>query len=151
MSALMRIDPFRGLRRLEREMDRWFGGFFEEPLAHLHGHQDLIRIPTLDLRETEEELILTAEMPGVSKENIEVEVTPETLRLTGQVREERGEKEVICHRCERVYGRFERMIPLPTEVMADKVKATLEDGVLEIHLPKTEHAKAETPRKITVE
>lgn len=151
MSALMRVDPFRGLRRLEREMDRLFGSFFEEPLVHLRRDEDAIRIPSVDMRETESELILTAEMPGVSKDQLEVEVNPKSLRLTGEAREEREEKEATYHRCERVYGRFERTIPLPTEVVTDKVKATLKDGVLEVHLPKTEHAKAETPRKVTIE
>ena len=147
----MRLEPFRGLRRLEREMDRLFGGFFERPILHWHPDENVIRIPSVDMRETDTELILTAELPGVTRENLDLEVTPEMLRLRGEIREEREEKEPTYHRCERVWGSFERIIPLPTEVVSDQVKATLKDGVLEVRLPKTEHAKAETPRKIKIE
>jgi len=152
MSSIMRWDPFRGLVRMQRDMDRLFSQLFGQPLVRWEREEEEgIRIPTIDLVETEQELVVKAEMPGIDKDKIEVEVLPELLNISAEMHEEREEKDVTHHRCERVWGRFERSIPLPAEVVTDQTKATYRDGLLEIHLPKTERARAQTPRKVKIE
>ena len=152
MSSIMRWDPFRGLVRMQRDMDRLFSELFGQPLVRWEREEEEgIRIPTIDLVETEQELVVKAEMPGIDKDKIEVEVLPELLNISAEMHEEREEKDVTHHRCERVWGRFERSIPLPAEVVTDQTKATYRDGLLEIHLPKTERARAQTPRKVKIE
>ena len=152
MSNIVRWDPFRGVVRMQREMDHLFSDLFGRPLVRWEPEEtEGIRIPSIDLVETEQEVVLKAEMPGIDKDKIEVEVMPEYLTLSAEMREEKEEKDATHHRRERVWGRFERSIPLPVEVVTDQAKATYREGLLEIHLPKTERAKSQTPRKIVIE
>ncbi len=144
MSYLMRLDPYRGLSRMQREMDRLMRGFFGPAPVE----EDEVRIPSIDLSETENEVVVKAEVPGIEKDNLDIEVTPDSLSLSAEVTHEReeGGKGQTYHRRERVWQRFERTIPLPVEVKTEDVKAKLENGVLEIHLPKAEEAKTKTRR-----
>ena len=151
MSYLMRIDPFRGLSRMHREMDRMMRGFLtpielgEEPAG--------VRLPTVDIAETQEEVIVKAEVPGVSKEDLDIEVLPESLSLSAQthLEKEEGEKGARYYCRERVWERFERTIPLPAEVKTEGVSAKLKDGVLEIHLPKAVPSRTNGPQRIQVD
>ncbi len=148
MSALRRWEPFRGLLSLQSDLDRMFEEFFGRPaLATTEG----VRAPTVDVSETADAVIVKAEMPGVDKKDIEVEVMPESISLKAEVIKEKEEREETYHRRERVWQRFERIIPLPAEVITDQAKATMKDGVLEVRLTKTERGKAKTPRKVSVE
>ena len=81
-------------------------------------------------------------MPGVSEKEVNVSITGDVLTLKGERKWEKQLNEESYHRLERVYGRFERSVPLPVPVQADKVKATYRDGVLEVKLPKAEEVKA---------
>ena len=150
MSSLMRWDPFRGLVRAQRDVERMFDDFFGRPLRRLEVEEG-VRLPAVDVSETDEEVVVKAELPGLTRDNLEVEVMPETLSLSGTMSQESEEKEGTYHRRERVWGRFERVIPLPAEVVSDQAKATLKDGLLEVRLPKTATAKTATPRKINIE
>jgi HSP20 family protein len=149
MSYLMRRDPFRGLVRMQDEMDRLFQHLFGEERGG--EHVDGVRVPAIDLSETEEEVVVKAEVPGVSKEQLDLEVLPEVLVLKAEMSETKEQAEGAYHRRERIWRRFERSIPLPVEVKTEGVTAKLTDGVLEIHMAKSERAKTATPRKITVE
>ena len=148
MSALRRWEPFRGLLSMQSDLDRVFEEFFGRPgLAPADG----VRIPTVDVSETADAVVVKAEVPGVEKKDLEIEVMPDSLSLEAEVTKETEEKEKTYHRRERIWQRFERIIPLPSEVVTDQVKATMKDGVLEVRLPKTERSKATTPRKVSVE
>jgi len=136
--------------RAQRDLDRFLDSFFGRPMLRWK-HEDGVRLPAVDLRETENEVLVTAELPGVDRKNLEVEVLPETLSLRAETLQESEKNEKAYHRSERVWGRFERTIPLPAEVVTDQVKAVLKDGVLEVRLPKTAQAKAATPKKIEIE
>jgi HSP20 family protein len=92
-------------------------------------------------------LVIKAELPGVSKDDISIEVHQNTLMLRGQRKHEAEVKEENYHRVERTYGTFQRSFVLQTMVDQNKVQATLKDGVLELHLPKSEAAK---PRRIAI-
>ena len=149
MSYLMRRDPFRGLVRMQDEMDRLFQGLFGTGTAE--GAREGVRVPPVDVSETAEEVVVRAELPGIGKEDLELEVLPEMLTLKGAVSQESEEKGETFHRRERSWSSFQRSLPLPAEVKTEGVKATLEHGVLEVHLPKTDRAKVPTPKKVTID
>jgi len=101
----------------------------------------------VDLYETDDALVLKAELPGVSKDDVNVEVHQNTLILRGQRRHEAEVKEENYHRLERAYGTFQRSFMLPATVDQEHVQASYHDGILELHLPKVEAAK---PRRIAI-
>ncbi len=104
--------------------------------------------PAVDILETENELILKADLPEVKQEQIDIRVEDGTLTLRGERKFETVKDEKGYHRIERSYGAFSRSFTLPDTVQADGVKATFKDGVLTVNLPKKEVAK---PRQIKVE
>jgi len=148
MTYLMRRDPFRGLVRMQDEMDRLFHSLFGP--AETEAGRNGVRVPPVDIAETEEEVVVRAEIPGLTKENLELELLPEALTLKGELSQEKEEKGETFHRRERSWSSFQRSIPLPAEVKTEEVKATLEHGVLEVRMPKTERAKVPTPKKVTI-
>ncbi len=99
-------------------------------------------VPAIDVSEDENELTITAELPGMDREDLEVTVDNGVLCLRGEKKEEEVSEEADYHRVERRYGQFERRMRLPGYVNADKIQATYEHGVLKLTLPKTEAAKA---------
>jgi HSP20 family protein len=131
-------EPFRELERMRREMDRWFG-FPEMPERRAVDLREWF--PDFDLSETENELILRAEMPGIDPKDIDIALVNNTLRIKGEKKQEMEEKDENYHFVGRSYGTFARSIPLPTYVKSDNIQATYKDGVLKIVLPKSEEAK----------
>ncbi|MCE7979261.1 MAG: Hsp20/alpha crystallin family protein [Nitrospira sp. NTP1] len=103
--------------------------------------------PTVDISETEAEYAIKAELPEVKKEDVKVTVEDGVLTLQGERKQEKEEKGKKYHRIERSYGRFVRSFTLPDSVDESKVKAEYTDGVLHLHLPKSEKAK---PKQIDV-
>jgi HSP20 family protein len=100
-------------------------------------------MPLVDTYETDDAVVLQAELPGFSKDDFSLEVKHNTLILQGERRQEAEVKEESYHRRECAYGAFERSFLLPATVDQDGVRATYKDGVLEVRLPKTESAKAQ--------
>lgn len=146
--ALLRWDPFREMASLQERMNRIFSDFrARSPL----GEEEITQgawAPPVDIYETTESIVLEAELPGITKDDIVVEVKDNTLTLKGDKRFEREVKEENYHRVERSYGAFQRAFTLPSTVQQDKVKAKFRDGILEITLPKMEEAK---PKQIKVD
>jgi HSP20 family protein len=105
--------------------------------------------PVVDLEEKDNEVVLNVELPGMTKEDIDLSVENNVLTLKGEKKVDRkeGEKESGFYRSERYFGSFERSFTLPAGVQADKAKATFQDGVLRLALPKKEEAKS---RKISI-
>jgi HSP20 family protein len=95
----------------------------------------------VDLYEQNDEIVVKAELPGLDADDIEVSITDHLLVLRGEKRKEEEVNERDYYRSERVYGEFVRTVPLPAEADPEKVTATINNGVLEIHLPKSEEAK----------
>ncbi len=133
-------NPFAELERIRKEFDR----LFDEMTVT---ETEKVFAPVVDVYETDSELVIKAEIPGAKKEDIEVSIKDNAVHIKGEKKEEKEEKTETVHRVERFYGRFERMIPLPTEVDTEKAKAEYKDGVLEIRIPKTETSKE---RKIQI-
>lgn len=129
------MSPWNELEQLQDRVNRVFGlntPFFDEPLAWR---------PAVNLKEEDNEYILTAELPGMELKDIEVDVDKDTLTLKGEKKYEHEEtKEGRWHLYERSYGTFERSFALPRAVEAEKVRAEFEDGVLTVHLPKRKEA-----------
>lgn len=133
--------------RLRDEMDRLFGNFFEtySPVMPF-GAFGRRAFPAINVWEGKEALYAEAELPGLTMEDIEVYVVGDQLTIQGERKDPEGQDQMY-HRRERGTGAFSRVLHLPVEVDADKVHATLRDGVLTIELPK---AKTAMPRRIEV-
>jgi HSP20 family protein len=138
MADVTRWEPFGGLTSLRRDMDRLFERFLgREPSSPL-GEVE----PAIEVADTPEAVIVKAQVPGVSKENLQVNVTENALTLKGEVKEDKTTEDKNYHRREFHYGAFSRTIALPTTVQAEKATAQLKDGVLEVTIPKQEETKA---------
>jgi HSP20 family protein len=145
---LIRWNPMQHNFPLQQEMNRIFHEFARG------GHGDdpswgtSTWIPPVDVYETDEGFVLKAELPGIQKENLQLDIHDRTLTMRGERKAETEISEDRYHRQERSYGSFQRVFTLPTPVDADKVQANFKDGVLELRLPKHEAAK---PKRIAVQ
>lgn len=145
--GIVRFDPFRELDRLQNEVNRLFEGYTAQPTERSAGVPARVWSPAVDVVENENAVILRAELPGMRQEDIDIELTGDTLTLRGERRFENEERKDNYVRVERSYGRFQRSFTLGVPVQHDKVNATYRDGVLEVTLPKSEETK---PRKVQV-
>jgi HSP20 family protein len=137
--------PFMDLARWERDMMEDFFGRRARPWwpeRWFRGEDLDVRAPTVDVYEEKDDIVVKAELPGMDKDNIEVNLTDHTLTIKGEKKKEEEVKEENYHRSERSYGSFLRTLELPKDVHADKVKASFKNGILEVRMPKTEEAKA---------
>ena len=146
--GIIRWDPFREMSALQERMNRLLADFrTRTPL----GEEEMAQgawVPAVDIYETKDSIVLNVELPGVTKEDIALEVKDGTLTIKGEKKLEKDVKEENYHRLERTYGSFMRAFTLPSMVQQDKVKARFKDGILEIQIPKAEEAK---PKQIRVE
>lgn len=105
-----------------------------------------VQMPSIDVAETEKEVQVTAELPGMNEKDIEVSLNHDRLIIRGEKKEEQEERKKDYYRKERRFGSVYREVPLPCEVLADKVDATFKQGVLKVTLPKTPAAQRETQK-----
>jgi HSP20 family protein len=138
--------PLWPLSAWEEEMDRWFEHFrrrFPSPLwrGEPWPLEPVKFAPALDVYEKGNEVVVKAELPGLSKDDIEVNLTESTLTVKGEKKQEEEIKHQDYYHYERSVGAFSRRIELPTTVKADEATASFKDGVLEVRLPKSEEAK----------
>jgi len=140
--------PLREIERISREMDKLFESFFERrpKRKFFEGEEDF---PLMDIAETDNEIILRAEIPGIEPADIDISLSDGILTIKGEKRQEREEGEDY-HIIERTYGKFTRQIHLPKPIEGDKASAFYKNGVLKIVLPKTEESKKKEI-KVTVE
>jgi HSP20 family protein len=136
------LGPFGLMRELSQEMDRAFRGVV--PSTQLETWT-----PTVDVQQCNGDLVVTAELPGLKKEEVKVELTDDSLIIQGERKHEHKEDHEGFHSFERSYGRFYRSIPLPEGAKTDQAKAELTDGVLKVSVPVTETKKK--TRQIPVE
>lgn len=143
MSPSSAMDTLRS--ELDRLVDRWMGTSPRETgdfFAQIAGFG-----PSLDVAETDDEITVEAELPGMDPKNLDVSITGQTLTIAGEKQESTESKDRDFVRSERRFGSFKRRIELPSEVDADKVKAEFKDGVLTLRLKKVASA---APRRIKV-
>ncbi len=139
-------DPFSAFRQeMDRLMDSFFGGL--DLLSP--GRKPDVFSPRIDVVDSDKEIKVSAELPGLDEKDIEVTLTTESLTIKGEKKEQKEEKGKDYYRSERSFGSFTRTIPLPMEIDAEKVTAAFKKGVLTVNLPKTKQALSET-KKVTV-
>jgi HSP20 family protein len=149
---LTRWEPFGNIRRrgnvfnelsgMQQEMNRLFDEFFGEQRA-----EEGSWMPSVDVSETQTETVVRAELPGMTQDDIELNLQENVLTLKGEKKQEKKEEGENFHRVERTYGSFSRSFSIPAGVKAEDIKATFKDGVLKITLPKPEEVR---PKKIEV-
>ena len=139
-------NPFGMMRRFTEDMERMFddfGGFRvpdffnREFLPFGTEFKDFEWMPQIEVRQTNGDLMVKAELPGLTKDDVKVELTDEALTISGERKEEKEEKREGFYRTERNYGRFFRQVPLPEGAKTDKANATFRNGVLEVKVPVT--------------
>ena len=123
---------------------RMFDSFFN---ADVQGEETRAWMPPVDVQETADAYLFHAELPGLTKDDINITLENNVLRLSGERKLEKDANKENYHRVERTYGTFTRSFTLPTQVDADKVQAAFENGILTVTVPKAEQAK---PRKIAI-
>lgn len=141
--TLVRWDPFRELEAMSDRLNRMIA----RPSTATSGKETLTVadwMPAVDISEAEQEYLIKAELPEVKKEDVKVSVENGVLTLQGERRADKEEKGKKYHRVERAYGTFVRSFTLPESVDDANVRAEYKDGVLALHLPKTERVKPKT-------
>jgi len=136
---LRELAPFRDFERMRRDMDRFWDSFFKGGVRRTD--EDSEWLPSLDVAETKDEIVVKAEVPGMDPKDIDISLSDGLLTIKGEKKQEREEKEEDYHLVERSYGTFTRSIRLPNEVRRDKISASYKNGVLKVTLPKSEEAK----------
>ncbi|MCF6290534.1 MAG: Hsp20/alpha crystallin family protein [Desulfobacterales bacterium] len=144
---LVRRSPGADLFGLQNHMNRLFNEFFLPEDRDKEGLSAVAWHPTVDIYEKEDKIVIKAELPGVDKKNITVDVEHGVLTLKGEKTVDKEEKDETYHRRERFYGTFQRSFTLPAEADPNKIAAEYKDGVLTITVEKPEEKK---PRKIAV-
>jgi HSP20 family protein len=143
------LPPFRSFRtEVDRVFDDFFQGWSPPWQSHEAGETDRRFMPSVNLKETDGEFIVTAEVPGIPKEGLDVTMTEDSVTLKGERREEKETQEEGYLYRETAHGSFQRVIQLPGAISSEKAKAALKDGVLTLTLPKSESSK---PKEIKVE
>lgn len=144
---LVRWNPMNEMFSFRRPLSRVFDDFFLPRTTTEDGSLTWGWNPVVDIYDNEDNIVIKAELPGVSKEDIEIDIKDRVLMLKGERSADNEAKEDDYYRRERTYGRFERSFTLPANVDPDKIKADYNDGVLKIEVPKPENQK---PKQITV-
>ena len=147
---VMRVEPRAVVRRMLRDFDRFMEEGWAPFAAPAHVFEDVEWIPTLEVIEREGRLIARFELPGLKKEEIGVTVNEEGLTVTGERKREEEKKNHNWYRTERTYGRFVRTVALPAVVNTAEIKATFQNGVLEVVTPLPPTAAAAVPRRVEI-
>lgn len=138
--ALVRREPGANLASLRRDLDRFFDDFFGGWPSRLM--EAAMAEPAVEVSDTPDAVVVKAQVPGVRKDDIQVDVTDNVLTLKGEIKEEEQQEEKNYYRREFRYGAFSRAVPLPVAVQADQATAQLKEGILEVRIPKSEQGKA---------
>jgi HSP20 family protein len=146
--ALIRWEPVAELNTLQTEMNRLFNTFFDQPAATGRGDVPARRwMPAMDLVETGDQYVLRADLPGLSDEDVNIQLQDNVLTVSGERKTEHETAQEGYYRLERAFGGFSRSLTLPDGVNPDAVKAHFDRGVLEIRIPKPEQRK---PRQVQI-
>jgi HSP20 family protein len=137
--AIVRWDPIRELDSLQGDMNRLFDRFFEGRAPNGGARR---WIPAMDVVETQDHLVLRGDLPGLSEDDVDIEIKDNVLTISGERKAEREQKGEGYHRVERAFGSFSRSLTLPQGVDAERVDAKFDNGVLEVRVPKPAEAKS---------
>jgi HSP20 family protein len=140
--AIVRWEPMRELTSLQSDVNRLFNSFFEGTNGEARRWT-----PAVDLVEADRHLILKADLPGLSEDDVQIEVQDNVLTISGERTAESEERKEGYYRLERAFGSFSRSLTLPEGVDAEKIEATFDSGVLEVKIPKPEEVK---PKRVSI-
>eukprot|EP00698_Gefionella_okellyi_P023859 TRINITY_DN826_c0_g1_i1.p1 TRINITY_DN826_c0_g1~~TRINITY_DN826_c0_g1_i1.p1 ORF type:complete len:164 (+),score=33.94 TRINITY_DN826_c0_g1_i1:93-584(+) len=156
--------PFDDLRRVQRDMNSVFGRYFDydapsearqsagdKQTAVSTRRSDPFFWPSVDVKESDAAVTVQAELPGLKKEDIHINVENNVLTISGERSQEKVEDNERVHRVERSYGSFKRSFALPKHVQDDQIKASYNDGVLSVEIPKAAPPAKPEPKRISVE
>jgi HSP20 family protein len=145
--TIVRWEPLREFGTLQNEMNRLFNAVFDAPATGGNGGTLRRWMPAMDLVESGDHFVLRADLPGMSEDDVKIELEDGTLTVSGERKAEHEEKEEGYYRVERAFGSFSRSLTLPKGVNPDEVTASFDRGVLEVRIPKPEERK---PRRISI-
>jgi HSP20 family protein len=146
--SVSRWDPFQDLLAIQDEMNQLFGRAVGQGSGRSQSQAgERMWAPALDISERKDAYVVTVEVPGIKADDLDITLEDGLLTIKGERRFTQESSEQQFHRVERRYGSFRRSITLPSQVQAEQIEASFEDGVLEVTVPKAEEAK---PKKITV-
>jgi HSP20 family protein len=137
--SLERWEPFRDIEAFRKEMDQ----LLEQFAPGLGGKDGFGFVPSAEMDETDTEIHLKLEVPGMQAEDLDIEVTDEAIAVKGERKSESKTEEEGLIRSEFHYGKFERVVPMPTRIKKDNVVAEYKDGILRLIIPKSEETKEE--------
>lgn len=145
MTTITRWEPLRGISALQEQVNR----LFEDKLFRGHADDSALTswAPAVDIYETENELVVKADLPDMDEKDLDVRIEDNTLTIRGERKIEKSVSEDNFLRVERAYGVFSRSFSLPNTVNAEGIKAEYRNGVLNVHIPKREESK---PKQIKV-
>ena len=139
--SMIRWEPFDEMMSMRESMDRLFEDFFSR---RPRTSGPLVWQPALEVYETDHEVVVKAELPGIDPKSVGVTVTAEGLTIKGEAKAEYEDKGRNYYRRELRYGAFQRTIALPNEVKSDETKAIFKQGILEVKIPKAERVRPKT-------
>ena len=146
--SVSRWDPFQDLLAIQDEMNQLFGRAVGQGSGRSQSQAgERMWAPALDISERKDAYVVTVEVPGIKADDLDITLEDGLLTIKGERRFTQESSDQQFHRVERRYGGFRRSITLPSQVQAEQIEASFEDGVLEVIVPKAEEAK---PKKITV-
>jgi HSP20 family protein len=137
--ALVRWDPIRELDSLQGDMNRLFDQFFDVRAGNAASRR---WVPAMDLVETDDHLVLRGDLPGLTEDDVDIEIKDNVLTVSGERTAQHEDNAEGYHRVERSFGSFSRSLTLPHGVEPEKVEAKFENGVLEVEIPKPAEAKS---------
>ena len=149
--TIVRWEPLRELSSLQHEMNRLFNSVFDPPsTTTTNGKGGVVArrwTPAMDLVETEDHFVLRADLPGLTQDDVKIELEENVLTISGERKAEHSNDENGYYRVERAFGAFARSLTLPKGVDAEAVNAAFDNGVLEVRIPKPEAVK---PKRIEI-
>jgi len=144
MNIVRGYNPFAELEALREQFDKILSAATQESVR-----KDIAFIPAVNTREGDDAYYIEVDLPGVKKEDINIDVDENTLTISGERKVKQEHKEDNFYKVESVYGKFERSFSLPEDVDTDKIEAEFKNGVLEIKIPKVQKVE-QTPKKIEI-
>ncbi len=138
---LMNTHPFDDIEKMRSEMDRLWDTFLFGVPQKRDLWEEAEWLPAVDVAETKNEIVVNVEVPGMDPKEFDISLSEGILTISGEKKQEKVEGEENYHLIERRYGSFNRAIPLPPEVESDKIRASYENGILTITVPKIEETR----------
>lgn len=150
--AMQRWEPMSELDTMRRQMDRMINQVFgRSPMGMLRGESMQAMMPTVEVYMTEHDVIVNAELPGIDPKEVNVEISEDSIILTGEMKQEKEIQEDAYYSSERSFGQFRRIIPLPAPIKDQEAKASFKNGLLTLRMPLAEAPKKKSPRKIPID